>query len=162
MVTSGSSGDQQEYRYSVTARRRALLWLALSSALLLVLVFVLITQRTQIGLFTQMLGLLLALSQLFTIRAQLSVIATGYSLFADRIELRGLLSRRVIRWDTISEVRRTWLPKLGTRSRWACIVLTRTARGSEIPTLLFNDQLEQAEDVFNMVVERTPHARHVV
>jgi hypothetical protein len=148
------------YRYSERVRRQALLWLALSLAALVALIAVLVLRWGELPLLARSLGLVLALSLIFTARAQWTRRAFQLRLLADRIELAGPLGARAIPWEQIVEVRRMRLPQVGRSQRWACALLTQGRTGNVIPNYAFDDQLERANDALADVVRATPHARH--
>ncbi len=82
------------------------------------------------------------------------------AILPDRLELRTPFGTRAIPWEQIVEVRRIRLPKPGRTPRWACAVLTRGRTGNAIPTYAFDDQLEDAAEALQAVVQATPHATH--
>jgi hypothetical protein len=152
--------NAQEYRYGPDARRRAALLLALSVAMSVGFIAVLAVRRTEFGAFTQAIAVVLLLSLLFTMRAQLARITYRCRILPDQVQVIAPLNRRSIPWATIVEVRRMSLPQTGKQGGWACAVFTRSRRGTSLPTYLFDHQLVRAEDALRQIVLHTPHARH--
>jgi hypothetical protein len=152
--------DAREYRYGKNVRQRAALLLALSVAMGLGFIAVLALRRTEFGAFTQGIAVVLLLSLLFTMRAQLARITYRCRILPDHVHVIAPFVTRAIPWDAIVEVRRMRLPQTGKDQGWACAVFTTSRRGTALPTYLFDYQLVQAEDALQQIVLHTPHARH--
>jgi hypothetical protein len=150
---------QSEYRYSEEARQRALLLLAIIGFVLTGLVIYLFTSWPFLSLPTKALGILLLVGMLFTLRAQLTRLVFRFRLYPNQFELKMLFGNRTMPWEQIVEVRRLKVPQLGGKPRWACTVYTLSRTGTSLPTYLFDDQLQNAEQALQDVVQHTPHAR---
>ncbi len=151
---------QRVFRYRDKVRRQALVWLIVSVIVLVALLVVLAANWSGLGLPARIFGALLGLAVLVTARAQWSRMAFRCAILPDRLELRTPFGTRAIPWEQIVEVRRIRLPKPGRTPRWACAVLTRGRTGNAIPTYAFDDQLEDAAEALQAVVQATPHATH--
>lgn len=150
-----------EYRYSTAARKRALLWLIASGLFGISLVVVLVTQWAGLTLFARFVGVALLLILLLTIRAQSSRLIFRCIIWPDRLQLIAPLGNTLINWQEVHEVRRVGLLQASGERRWACALMTRTARGTARPIYVFDDQLEHAEEALRAIVQHTPQAEHV-
>lgn len=149
-----------EYRYGSAVRQRAALLLVLACFVLLMLAGVLIRSWTWLGLSTKLLGIVLLITILFTIRAQLGRLVFRCRMYPDHLYIFTPFGSRKIWWERIVEVRRLSLPQFSSRKRWACAVYTQSKSGTTIPTYVFDDQLEHADAALHGVVQHTPHAQH--
>ena len=149
-----------EYSYSAAARQRAMLWLVLSNVLMVVLLGVIIVRWSELGLGTKALAGLLFVGLLFTARAQLARFTYRCQLWPTEVRIVTAVNTRVISWASIVEVRRMNLPQFGDQQRWACTVLTKSPRGTALPSYLFDNHLEQAEAALQHILRLTPHAQH--
>jgi hypothetical protein len=154
------NGEVREYRYSSTARQRAVLLLIGSIVTLVVLLVFLGRSWGTLGLLTHLFGGVLVLLLLGVVRSQAARLLFRCRVYADRLELVAPLAGRVLRWSDIVEVRRITLRQLGGERRWTCAVYTRTPRNTTVPTYAFDDQLERAEEALAEVIRHTPHALH--
>lgn len=150
-----------EYRYSQAAQRRAALLLGLSMIVTISLLVVLSTRWADINVLARTLGLFLALSLIFTARAQLTRLTFRCQVWPDRLQIVAPLGNRRIAWDDVVEVRRMSMPGLGQQRRWACTLLVRGRRDHPLPVFVFDDQLADAESALRDVVRHTSHAQHV-
>lgn len=151
----------KEYRYGARARQKAAFLLGVSLLFVLVLIGILLVRWNHLRFVAQIVGLLLLVVQLFTIRSQLGRLQYRCRILPDHLQIVAPLNHRVIPWSEIVEVRRMTLPQFAHQRRWACTVLTHSRRGTPIPTYIFDDQLERAEDALREIVQATPHAQHV-
>lgn len=150
----------KEFCYGRLARQRAAFLMFGSGAILAVLVGLLAQQWNTWELPARIFGLVLAAGLLGLLRTQLARLWFRCRIFADRIELAGLGATRAIAWRDIVQVQRVRARQVGGERRWVCTVYTRTSRNTRIPTYLFDDQLNDAEQAFRDVVRYTPHAIH--
>lgn len=150
-----------EYRYSQTAQRRAAQWLAISALVSISMLVVLFTRWADLNVLARTLGLLLAISLIFTVRAQFTRLAYRCQLGPEWLQIVAPLSNRSIAWADVVEVRRMRLPGVGAQTRWACTLLVRGRRGNPLPVFIFDDQLADAESALRGIVQRTSHAQHV-
>lgn len=150
-----------EYRYSAAARQRARLWLGIGAFVSVSFLVVFLTRWGELNLLAQVLGLVLLIGLLFTVRGQLARLTYRCVIWPDRLEINAPLAKRTIPWQAIVEVRRMILPRFGGEERWACTVLTRGRSGNAIPTYVFDNQLEGAEAALREIVRHTAHAQHV-
>lgn len=161
MVAQQMAQNTIEYRYSQAAQRRAAQWLALSSLVSISMLVVLVTRWADLNTLARTLGLLLAISLIFTVRAQFTRLAYRCQLHPDRLQIVAPLGNRSIAWADVVEVRRMFLPRVGAQSRWACTLLVRGRSGNALPIFIFDDQLADAEGALRGIVQRTSHAQHV-
>jgi len=161
MVAQQMAQKTIEFRYSQTAQRRAAQWLALSALVSISMLVVLFTRWADLNILARTLGLLLAISLIFTVRAQLTRLAYRCQLGPDGLQIVAPLSNRSVAWADVVEVRRMILPGVGAQSRWACTLLVRSRRGNPLPMFVFDDQLADAERALRGIVQRTGHAQHV-
>lgn len=150
-----------EFRYGQQAQRRAILLLGLSLLVCISLVVVLVTRWADLSTIARTLGMLLLLILLFTVRAQLARRAFRCQLWPDRLQIVAPLSKRVIAWDDVVEVRRMQMPGIGSQRRWACTLLVSGRRGNPLPVFVFDDQLADAERALEQVAQHATHAQRV-
>ncbi len=151
---------RDDYRYGVAARRQATGMLVLALLALLLLLWALITNWARLGGWSKVFGPLLVIILLFTLRAQLGRLRFRLRITPDAIDIDAPLQRRHILWSTIAKVQRMGLPQFGRQPRWACTIYLTSRRGTAMPVLLFDNQLEQADEALAQVIAHTPQAQH--
>lgn len=146
-----------EYRYSSSAAGRARLFFGASLALSVVLVAVLLTgwqTLSSLGLFIG-IGLLFVTAS--TARAQLGRLNYTLRLGPDALEIVAPIGSRSIAWSEIAEVRRIATPRMFGPPAWACAVVARRRRGSQL-VFVFDSGLQRAEQAFRDIVSRSTAA----
>ncbi len=150
----------EEYRYSEPVRRRAIMLAGASAIVFVVLLALLMEQWAIFSWPTRLLGIFLVITLLFTVRAQVLRALFRCRITPEGVEIVSPPTQRMIAWSDIAEVRRLAMRQVGGGQRWACAVYTRSHRGTMLPTYLFDDQLEDAEQALASVMRHTPHATH--
>lgn len=150
-----------EYRYTSAARRRALVLAVVEIVIGFVLAALLALRWNELGVSGAIIGGLLLLMLLSSLRAQVGKLNFRCRLWSDRVQLVGLPGSRQIAWERIEEVRRVRAPSVGGGVRWACTVVAREPSGRALPSYLFDHQLEHAEEALHQIVRQTPHAQHI-
>ncbi|GAC1548844.1 MAG: hypothetical protein NVS2B7_24860 [Herpetosiphon sp.] len=160
-----ADGKQQDlertaFRFGPRARQRAVVMTMLVGCIAVGLAFVLVTRWSGLPFWTKVVGVLLAGVCVATLRSQ--VTRAGYRLYlhAEGAIVKAPLLQRQISWQTVVEVRRMVMPQFGRAQKWACTVYVGTSRGTRLPILLFDNELERAEEALHWVLQATPHATH--
>lgn len=148
------------YRYNQVAQRQALFFIMLAGVALVALVGVLVVQWGTLGGWTRMIGVVLTVIVVFTVRSQFTRLQYRLRIQPDAIMVDAPTLHRRVELSAIAEVRRLQLPQFGRDARWACAIVVPSPRGSRTPMLLFDNQLEQAEAALALIVARTPRATH--
>lgn len=151
---------QHEYRYGTEARKRAVLLLIACAATLAVLLGVLTQEWNAWGWPSRIFGSVLGLGLLATARAQLARWRFRCRMFADHMELQGLLGSSTVMWRDVTEARRVTVRQISGERHWACTLRLGTARGTDVPLYVFDDQLNGAAEAWATIVRSTPHAVH--
>jgi hypothetical protein len=148
------------FHYSAPARRRAFLLgiplLAMTGLLLAVMVL----RWAEWGFSTRAVSLLLAVTALFALRAQL-----GRSLFRMTIDTEGVaisapLSNRRFTWQQITRVQRVELPQFSQRAgRWICALWTTGRSGHPRRHYLFDSEVERGAEALALIEQHVARAR---
>ncbi|MBA3945252.1 MAG: hypothetical protein H0X37_11900 [Herpetosiphonaceae bacterium] len=149
-----------DYRYGAAARRQAAGMLVLALLALLLLLWALVTNWARLGGWPKLFGPLLMIILLFTLRAQLGRLRFRLHITGDAVEIDAPLQHRRVRWSIITKVHQMGLPQFGRQPRWACTIYLTSRRGTPMPVLLFDNQLEQADEALAQVIAHTPQAQH--
>ncbi len=157
---TSSARDSAAYRYGLAARRQAALMLGLALLALLLLVWALGTNWARLRGWSKLFGPLLMVILLFTLRAQLSRLRFRLLIMRDAVDIVAPLQHRHVTWSTITRVHRMHLPQFGRNPRWACTIYLPSSRGTAVPLLLFDNQLDGADEALIQVVAHTPAAQH--
>lgn len=151
-----------EYRYTPDARRRIAVLLLINAVLGATLIGLLLMRWGEFSGLILVLGMVLLGIILATGWANLLKLGLRVQIWPDRLVLRSPLLTRAIPWADVTEVRRMSSPTSPERTRWVCTLRMRTRRGVERPYVVFDQQLESAEDALRTIVARTSHARHAI
>lgn len=152
-------GDRS-YRYGAAARRRAGFLLILTVLVFVLLLVALIAQWSRLDSWTRLLAGVLTIIVATTIRSQFVRMRLELRFTPDAAELHAPSANRRVPWSSIQAARQLGMPQLRGERRWACTVYVPNRRGRALPVLLFDSQLEAADEAWAQVVARTPQAVH--
>jgi hypothetical protein len=156
-----SSGELPAvFQYSAPARRRALLLFVAMVMALTMLAFFLFSYWAWLGFPTRLLGVLLLLVVVASVREQLNRLRWRLEIRADSVAITSPFRSWHFTTAAIEEVQHIAMPSIGRGDRWICAILLPGRSGHPRRYYLFDSDVQEATRALDLLYRATPHARH--